>query len=107
MKVLRIRFVATSLMLILVMCVAGSMQTVLTAGQAKEFVQLAAHITMMENLLAMKGRSVTVTFPGGQITGTVKDASNGLLHLEKLSQKEFYDAIIRVDNIIALEARVR
>jgi hypothetical protein len=32
---------------------------------------------------------------------------NNLLHLEKLSQKEFYDAIIRVDLIVAIEVRVR
>jgi hypothetical protein len=29
------------------------------------------------------------------------------LHLEKISQKEFFDALIRVDSISAVEARVR
>jgi len=107
MKALKIRIVATSLMLFLVICMAGSIQTARTASQAKDFVQLDARISILENLLAMKGRTVTVTFPSGQMTGTVKEVREGLLHLEKLSQKDFYDAIIRIDHIIALEARVR
>jgi hypothetical protein len=107
MKALKFRLVLASLMLVLVICMTGSTQTALTATQAKESVQLDAHVSMLENLLALKGKSVTVTFPGGQITGTVKDAKDGLLHLEKLSQKDFYDAIVRIDQIVALEARVR
>jgi hypothetical protein len=39
--------------------------------------------------------------------GVVKEVQNNLLHLEKLSQKEFFDALIRVDQIIAIEVRVR
>lgn len=107
MKALKIRFVATSLMLLLVIGITGSVQTALTAGQAKEYVQLNARISILDNLLSLKGRLVTVTFPGGQMTGTVKDVSEAFLHLEKLSQKDFYDAIIRIDHIIALEVRVR
>jgi hypothetical protein len=37
----------------------------------------------------------------------VKDVKDNVLHLEKISQKEFYDALIRVDLISAIEARVR
>ncbi len=98
---------AISLLLLIAICMAGSMHPALTSTQAKEAVQLNIHASMMENLLAMKGRAVTVTFAGGQLTGSVKDADNGFLHLERLSQKDFYDAIVRIDSVIAVEARVR
>jgi len=41
------------------------------------------------------------------MTGIVKEVKNNLLHLEKISQKEFYDALITIDHISAVEARVR
>jgi hypothetical protein len=107
MKVPALRIVVTSILLVLILGMAGSVQTVRTATQTKEPIQLDSHVSMLENLLALKGKSVTVTFAGGQITGIVKDANNGIIHLEKLSQKDFYDAIIRIDQIVALEARVR
>ncbi len=56
----------------------------------------------------LKGKIITVTLSSGQsVSGVVHDVKNGLLHLEKLSQKEFYDAIIVVNKISAVEARVR
>ena len=70
--------------------------------------QLSVEIPLTENLTAQKGKTVTVTLSSGQtISGVVKDLKNGLLHLEKLSQKDFFDAIIVVDKISAVEVRVR
>ncbi|WP_027359571.1 hypothetical protein [Desulforegula conservatrix] len=76
-------------------------------GAGSASVQLNT-IPIVDNLLAFKGKPVTVTLSSGQaITGIVKDAKNGILHLEKISQKEFYDAVILIDRINAVEARVR
>ena len=70
--------------------------------------QLSVDIPLTENLTALKGKMVTVTLSSGQaISGMVKDVKNGLLHLEKLSQKDFFDAVIVVDKISAVEVRVR
>jgi hypothetical protein len=64
--------------------------------------------SLADNLLACKGKSVTVTLQAGQsVTGLVKDVKNDLLHLEKLSQKEFYDALIVLTHVCAVEVRVR
>ncbi len=41
------------------------------------------------------------------MTGIVKEVKNGLVHLEKLSQKEFYDGLVSIDKIVAIETRVR
>ena len=70
--------------------------------------QLNVGIPLSENLEALKGKTVTVTLSSGQaVSGVVKDVKNGLLHLEKLSQKDFFDAVIVVDKISAVEVRVR
>jgi hypothetical protein len=70
--------------------------------------QLNVSIPLAENLSGLKGKTVTVTLSSGQsISGVVKDVKNGLLHLEKLSQKDFFDAVIVMDKISAVEVRVR
>jgi len=78
------------------------------AAEAKDAAQLNAATSLAENLTALKGKTVTVTLAGGQVmSGVVKEVSGGLLHLEKLSQKEFYDALVILDKIAAIETRVR
>jgi len=73
-----------------------------------EAAQLNANTSMMENLAALKGKSVTVYLISGQtITGIVNDVKGNLLHLVKISQKEFYDALVAIDRISAIEAKVR
>lgn len=37
----------------------------------------------------------------------VKDIGNQLVHLEKLEGKEFFDALIRTEEICAIETRFR
>ncbi|MBF0526000.1 MAG: hypothetical protein HQK56_12995 [Deltaproteobacteria bacterium] len=73
-----------------------------------EAVQFKVDTSMMENLVMLKGKSVTVFLASGQtITGVVTNVKGNLLHLGKLSQKEFYDALISIDRISALEMRAR
>ncbi len=78
------------------------------AADAKEAVQLNAASSMADNLAALTGKTVTVNIAGGQaVTGIVKNVKGNLLHLEKLSQKEFYDGLVNIDKIASIEARVR
>jgi hypothetical protein len=96
------------LMLILLLNLVVTPQTTQAATDPKGYVQLNAAIPLADNLIALKGKMVAVSLSSGQVLmGVVKDVQNNFLHLEKLSQKEFYDAIIRVDLIVAIEARVR
>jgi hypothetical protein len=93
---------------LLVISLTAAMQSVHAAGEAKQYVQLNAGITLADNLAALKGKTATVYLASGQsMTGIVKDVKDSVLHLEKISQKEFFDALIRVDAISAIEARVR
>ena len=49
-----------------------------------------------------------ITLTSGQtVSGIVKDVRNGLVHLEKLAQKEFFDAVVIMDKIGTVEVRAR
>lgn len=81
-----------------------------SAGEegTKEVARFDVNTSMVDNLAALKGKSVTVTLSTGQpITGTVSDVKGNLLHLSKISQRDYYDALIAIDHIAAIEAKVR
>ncbi len=74
----------------------------------KEAAGFDVNTSMKDNLAALKGKSVTVTLSSGQvITGAVTEAKGNLLHLSKISQKDFYDALVAIDHIAAIEMKVR
>lgn len=104
MKATKLPFISAILVLI---CMAGLVFTAHGVQAAREM-QLYAGISLEDNLSVFKGKSVTVTLSSGkQLTGFVKEVKNNLLHLERLSLKDYYDALIRIDHISAIEARVR
>ena len=84
------------------------LNTAQAAAGAREYVQLRASIPLSDNLVALTGKTVAISLISGQtVAGVVKEVQSNLLHLEKLSQKEFYDALIRIDQIVAIEVRAR
>ena len=65
-------------------------------------------ISLTDNLKSFIGKRVTVTLASGNtFTGFVKEVGDHLVHLEKLDGKDFFDALIRLENITAIEARFR
>lgn len=64
--------------------------------------------SMLENLKALTGKKVQVNLnSGASLTGTVKAVGAHLLHLEKLAGKDFFDALVRIEDISAIDARFR
>ena len=64
--------------------------------------------SMMDNLNALTGKKVTVILDGGKsLTGIVKSVGGHLIHLEKIEHKEFFDSLIRIESIQAIEAPFR
>jgi len=62
--------------------------------------------TLAQNLQPLVGKRVTVHLLSGEtLTGTVKAVNEDLLHLEKLERRDFFDALIRVRDISAIETR--
>ena len=81
-------------------------ESVTSAGP--EAVQFNVSTSMADNLSMLKGKTVTVYLASGQtITGTVNDVKGNLLHLAKLNQKDFFDALVAIDRISAIDTRVR
>jgi hypothetical protein len=61
-----------------------------------------------DNLMAFTGKDVYVSLRSGKTyEGYVKSVGDRFLHLEKIVGKDFFDALIRMDDISAIEARFR
>ena len=79
-----------------------------TAEETSKQLQYSLNMSLEDNLRLIKGKSVNVTLDSGStFSGIVKEVKNGLLHLEKITGKSFYDALIRTKNISAIDAQVR
>ena len=64
--------------------------------------------SLQDNLKSLVGKKVIVTCVSGKtIAGSVKQVANHLIHLENLDGKEYFDALIRIENICAIEAQFR
>ena len=71
-------------------------------------VQYNLNSSLEDNLTLFTGKQVTVTLASGAaFTGKVKKVHNGLLILEKLAGKSYFDALIRTKDICAMDTRMR
>jgi hypothetical protein len=65
-------------------------------------------IPFEDNLRMFKGKRVNLTLSSGQVVaGLLKDVKGNLVHLEKIAQRDFYDALIKVETICAMDAQFR
>jgi small nuclear ribonucleoprotein (snRNP)-like protein len=78
-------------------------------GQNIKDMRFNADVSFTKNLASFIGKKVTVTLQSGKtFTGIVKDVGGKrLLHMEQLEGREYYEALIRIDNITAIDARMR
>ena len=73
-----------------------------------EGVSYNVNASLVDNLKSLMGKKVYVTVDAGKtFIGTVKEVGEHLLHLEKLEQKDYFDALIRIDAIVAIDTRFR
>jgi hypothetical protein len=91
-------------MLFLPIAVAGAATNLV----AVEGVSYNVNASLADNLTALLGKKVYVTLESGKtFTGFVKAVGNHLLHLEKLAGKDYFDALIQIDSISAIDTRFR
>lgn len=65
-------------------------------------------ISMAANLKNLSGKRVTVYLKdGAPLTGTVKAIGDHLVHLEKLDGRDYFDALVSMDQIAAIDTRAR
>lgn len=61
-----------------------------------------------DNLKSLTGKKIYVTLDSGKtFSGTLKSVGKKLIHLEKLDGKDFFDAIIKLEDISAIDTRFR
>lgn len=64
--------------------------------------------SLTNNLRLLIGKRIYVTLnSGANKTGIVKNVGDKLLHLEKLQDKEFFDALILIDSINSIDTQFR
>jgi hypothetical protein len=64
--------------------------------------------SLADNLRIYLGKDVFIHLRSGKtLQGYVKSVGNGLVHLEKLAGRDFYDALVRIEDISAIEAKFR
>ena len=64
--------------------------------------------SLADNLKIFAGKDVIIHLRSGKtLQGYVRSVGNGLLHLEKLAARDFYDALVRMEDISAMEAKFR
>ncbi len=81
---------------------------VMAKSVAIEGISYNVNATMTDNLKLLVGKKVHISLDSGAtFAGTVKKVGQHLLHLEKLEGKDFYDALIRLKDITAIDTRFR
>lgn len=65
-------------------------------------------ISMANNLKTFMGKTVTIQLKSGDKTeGLIKAVNKDLLHLERITGKEYYDRLILVSDISTMTVRYR
>ena len=92
----------------LIFCVVLlTLTTMLQTASAEQFA-IKSEDTIAKVLAGQKGKKITITLTQGEeLSGTVANITDELLHLEQLTGKEFYDAVIAVKEISAVIIRTK
>jgi len=89
---------------VVMICLAFSQY--LFAQEAK--FELNKGFGMKEILAGYEGKRVALRLESGEeLEGTLVTVGDQLVHLSKLSKRDFYDAVIRIDKIHAVIFRAR
>ena len=71
-------------------------------------VSYQVNASMKDNIKPLVGKKVYIHLDSGTtLSGYIKEVGDHLIHLEKLDRKDFFDALIKVDHIIAIDTQFR
>ncbi|MBI5633315.1 MAG: hypothetical protein HZA15_07560 [Nitrospirae bacterium] len=95
-------------LIIIAVIMAALVSAAQIATAAEEGAAFNALVGIRENLLANVGKRVSLRVTSGDaIEGTVVKVGDQAVQLAKLSGRDFYDAIIRIDRIEAIIFKAR
>jgi small nuclear ribonucleoprotein (snRNP)-like protein len=100
------------ILLAILSCVAVLSHSAEAKAKAKvaaiEGMRYNVSASLQDNLKSLIGKRVYVTLDSGKtLAGFVKEVGNNLVHLEKLEGKDFFDALIRIEDINAIDVKFR
>jgi len=96
-------FIGTLFLGVVLLCITPSMSEAQT-----ESVKSKGDTVLIQELKKLKGSWVSITLNSGTtFSGSVMKVGKGMVHLSKIQNKEYYEALIRIDDISALGARFR
>jgi hypothetical protein len=78
-----------------------------TLSVAEEKTQINTAFSVKQTLSSFTGQRVLLKTASGDIEGTVVSVGDHIVHIAKLSGKDFYDAVVVIDQIIAVVFRAR
>jgi hypothetical protein len=107
-----ITIIVSKVTLVSIICFAlfASLQTKALAKTITplEGVKFDTSSPMRENLMTYIGKDVIIHLRSEKsLQGYVKSVGTEFVHLEKLAGRDFYDALIRIEDISALEVKFR
>jgi small nuclear ribonucleoprotein (snRNP)-like protein len=82
----------------------------MVAAQSKaiEGVKFEVSQSLNDNLKPLVGKNVCVALRSGKTyLGSLKAVGDHFIHLEKIAEKNFFDALIRIEDISAIEVQFR
>jgi small nuclear ribonucleoprotein (snRNP)-like protein len=107
-KYIELSKMLTSVFLLLIFLLTTSVSTAAAKVVPVEGINFTINVSMMDNLIALTGKKVSITLDGGKtLTGIIKSVGSQLIHIEKIERKEFFDSLIRIEKIQAIEVRFR
>jgi small nuclear ribonucleoprotein (snRNP)-like protein len=75
---------------------------------AQEGVKFDVSQSMKDNLKMFIGKNIYISLRSGKTyQGVLKSVGDHFIHLEKISERNFFDALVRIDDISAIEAQFR
>lgn len=73
-----------------------------------EGAQFDVSASLKDNIKSLIGKDVVVNLRSGKThQGFVKAVGDDFVHLEKLSGRDFYDALVRIADISSIELKIR
>jgi hypothetical protein len=100
----------TGLTVALLFAAAPAVGQAAAAGQEKKMV-FEEQDTMSAVLKRLEGKTVRLRLAGGadEVVGKLQKVGKELVHLSDLSGREFFDAVVRIDQVagVSVQARTR
>jgi hypothetical protein len=73
-----------------------------------EEVKYNMDFSLGDNLKMFEGKYVKIILTSGQVVnGNLKEVKNNLVHVEKIAERNYFDALISLQEIAAFEAQFR